>query len=263
MKSQKTLFFSLLFSLNAFADTVTDPCGGPAALFALVDRPTVGDSACVVPYRQAVLEVGFQYAQLRPTGTGQNLPEAELRIGMPWNNEFVLLIPNYFHQSVAPESGFGPSTVGVKHEFGYTSQAVWTAEALFTLPSGSSAFGSHGLGAAVNGILAYNFTQQLTATGMLGVSSETQPGASGGQRFTSVNPDLVVSWLPVPVFEIYGEVYGQSNTSPYNGWGANFDGGIVYLLRSWVTVDVEIGQRLAGNLGGFNRYVGAGFAVFL
>ncbi len=45
-----------------------NPCTGPSALLALLDRPTVSDSACVVQYGQAVLELGYQHANL--TGTG-------------------------------------------------------------------------------------------------------------------------------------------------------------------------------------------------
>lgn len=37
-------------SSNIFADTTDDPCGGPSALLNIVDRPTIGDSACVLKF---------------------------------------------------------------------------------------------------------------------------------------------------------------------------------------------------------------------
>ena len=72
-------------------DAIQNPCTGPSALLALLDRPTVSDSACVVQYGQAVLEAGYQHANLTGTGggTADNFPEAELRFGLPGHNEFV------------------------------------------------------------------------------------------------------------------------------------------------------------------------------
>ncbi|WP_298173482.1 hypothetical protein [Acidithiobacillus sp.] len=245
-------------------DAIQNPCAGPSALLALLDRPTVSDSACVVQYGQAVLEAGYQHANLTGTGggTANNFPEAELRFGLPGNNEFVLLPPNDNVQRTPSDStyfqGFSATTVGIKHELGYTKHWLGAVESLFTLPSGSPAFGNRGLGVAFNGIVAYAPSDDTGISLQLGVTSQTNPALAGGGRFTSINPDITFTWLPLWNLQFYGEVYGQSRTGPGLGSGFDADGGVQYLLTTYCEVDLEEGVRLSGNLGGFTHYFGAG-----
>jgi len=258
------LLWILIFTWNGtvFAETIDDPCGGTSPLLNIVDRPTVGDSACVVPYKKAVLELGYQYQKLtHRAGYQQNFPEAELRIGLPGNNEFVLLFPNYIHQSIAPHSGFAATTLGIKHEIGYTKTWLGAIEALFTLPSGSTVFGNQDMGAAVNGIINYTFNPTFSLSFMLGVTTQTQSKLDGGQRFTSINPDMILTYVLNPKVNFYGEVYGQSKTGPGESSGFNFDGGVLYLPLPNLEVDFEVGQRINGNLGGFHHYIGAGMTI--
>jgi hypothetical protein len=256
------LAFSLYGITDLYADTIANPCGGPSALLALVDRPTVGDSACVIPFKQALVEMGYQYQQvIHPTGYQHNLPAATLRVGLPASNEIVLLLPNYNHQSVAPRSGVGATTLGVKHEIGYTEKWLGAVESLITLPSGSSAFGSQAAGIAVNGIVNYTFNSSWGLSCMLGVSTQTEPNANGGQRYTSVNPDLVLTYVFNPKVNFYGEFYGQSKTGPGQNSGYNMDAGVLYLILPTLVVDLEAGQRLTGQLDGFNHYIGAGLSI--
>ena len=254
------IIYGMPFSV--FGETVDDPCSGPAALLNMVDRPTVAGRACVVKYRKALLELGYQYQQLTASlAHQQNFPEAELRLGLPANNEFVILLPDYINQSISPHSGFSATTMGIKHEIGYNKHWLGAVEGLFVLPSGSAAFGSKGLGAALDGIISYTFNPYFNLLFMLGVSTETQSSHDGGQRFTSFNPDLVLTYSTNKNLDFYGEIYGQSKTSPGQGSGFNFDGGVIYLLFPCLTMDLEVGQRLNGNLGGFDHYFGAGMAI--
>jgi len=241
---------------------VSNPCAGPLAMLAIPDGPTVAYSACVVPFGHVVLETDFQHSYLRaPGGTAENYPEAEIRIGLPGNNEFVVLAPNYNNQrpeGAPSNSGFSATTLAVKHEIGYTDKWLGAVEALFTLPSGSKAFGSHGLGVDIHGTLTYSLTDTIGLTLQLGVSSETGPELSGGKRFTSFNPIVVATWQPVSKLQLYDEIYGQTKTSATKGQGFNMDGGIQYLITPSWEVDVEEGVRLTGNLGGFTHYHGVG-----
>lgn len=95
---------------------------------------------------------------------------------------------------------------------------------------------------------------------MFGVSSQTQAINDGGKRYTSVNPDLVLSWTKEKI-SVYGEIYGQSKTGPQNGSGFNADAGILYLIRKNIVIDLEAGHRLSGVLGGFSHYVGTGISI--
>ena len=251
---------------------IPDPCSGPSALLAILDRPTVSDSACAVPQGRFVLEMGFQRANLRGPGggTADNYPQAEVRVGLPGRNEFVILPQNYNRQRMGAASGspaqeitgFSAVTLGLKHELGYTRHWLGAVEALFTLPSGGSAFGSRGLGMAFNGVAAYAPSEQIGLSLQLGLSSQTNPELAGGGRFTSLVSNFVATWQPAERLQFYGEIYGQSSTGPGKGAGYNADGGIQYLITPSWEVDLEGGVRLIGDLGGLTHYFGAGMGFF-
>ena len=247
------------------------PCTGPSAMLGLLDRPTVSDSSCVVPDGMGVLETGFTLGQLSGVagGSTDTGPNAELRWGLPGNSELVWLPPSFQYQrsnaapdvSAATARGLGPTTLGIKHEFGYTAHWQWTAEALATLPSGDREFGSPGLGVAANAIVSYSSSGPFGASLMLGVTSETTPSVAGGERYLSINPDFVVTWQSTQRLQFYAEVYGQSHTGHGQGWGSDADGGVQYLITPSFEVDLEEGVRIQGNLGGFSHYTGVGMGL--
>lgn len=246
------------------------PCSGPSGLLGQLDRPTIGDSSCVVPEGMTVIEAGATAGNLYglPGGEVDTLPNLELRWGLSGNSELVWLPPNFQYESVnagyggpaATIRGFGPTTVGIKHLFGYTEHWQWAAETLATLPSGDSTFGSHGLGGAVNAIVSYG-NGPLGVSLMVGMTSQTEPTAAGGRRFQSFNPDLVVTWETSSRLQLYGEIYGQSHSGYGWGWGTDADGGLQYLVNPDFEVDLEEGVRIQGDLGGFSNYTGVGLGL--
>ncbi len=256
----------------AHAVTPAPPCSGPSGLLGLLDRPTVEDSSCVVPRGMTVIEAGATAGNLygTPGGRVYTLPNLELRWGLPGGSELVWLPPSFQYDSVdgapgvpaATIHGFGPTTVGIKHSFGYTEHWQWTAEALATPPSGDSTFGSHGLGGALNAIVSYG-NGPLGVSLMVGVTSQTEPTAAGGGRFQSFNPDLVVTWESTSRLQFYGEIYGQSHSGYRHGWGSDADGGLQYLVSPDFEVDLEEGVRIQGSLGGFSNYTGVGLGLLL
>jgi len=266
-----SLFLAILLAAwgRAYAagqeSVVSDPCAGPSALLALIGRPTVSDSVCVVPMGRVVMEVGFQHATSRGQGGGRtdNYPQTVLRTGLPGINEFVLIGPNYITQNSSDGdiSGWSATTLGIKHSLGYNNTCQGAVEALFTLSSGSSAFGSRGLGYAVNGIAAYSLTDQFGLSLQVGVSSQTDPASAGGERFTSFISNLVATWQPTARLQFFSEIFGQSETGPGKGAGYNADGGVQYLLTPSWEVDLEGGVRLTGDLGGYTHYFGAGMGL--
>ncbi len=243
------------------AQPLANPCSG---LLNIVDRPSFGDSACAVPLGNAVIEAGYQYLELSHSdGSAYILPQAVTRVGLPYQNELVVLLPSYVHQSRDSISGSTATTAGIKHEIGYNAKWLGAVESLFTLPNGSAAFGSQGLDVALNGIATYSINSAWSATFMLGVSTQTESSASGGQRFTTVLQDVVISYAPIPSLNLYAEVFGFTKTAPNEGSGYAVDGGVVYLLRPNLTVDLEYGHHISGDLLGMTDYVGAGFALLI
>lgn len=268
----------LLINSNAFADAdssttpttsptstssssaaVTNPCSG---ILSIVDRPGKADNTCVVPYGDADLEGGYQYLNLSSgSASAQSYPEFEFRVGLPFNNEIVILPPNYNTQTIFPRAGWGATVIGIKHEIGYTSNFNAAVEGLVTLPTGSNSFGSDETGGALNGILTYSITSALSATAMVGVTTQTLPSLSNGTRYGSFNPDLMLSYDITDNVETYAEVFGQTNAGPGLGDGYNGDIGILYALTNNTEIDASFGQRISGNLGGYNNYFGIGMAT--
>jgi hypothetical protein len=245
-------------------------CSGPSGFLAVIDRPTVEDSGCVVAPGMTDIEGGVNEGHLYPAPGGRYymLPNLAVRWGLPDNSELVWLPPNFQHQSLdeGPGSptvtmhGFGPTTVGIKHVLGWTDHWQWTAEALATVPSGDSTFGSHGAGGSLDAIVSYG-NGPFGLSLMLGATSQTEATSAGGQRFQSFNPDLVATWAATSRVQLFGEIYAQSHSGYQQGWGTSADGGVQYLLTPDLVVDVEEGVRVEGSLGGFSSYTGVGMGV--
>jgi hypothetical protein len=244
--------FLVLLPLLSFAEE--DPC---ASLLAVLNRPTVADSVCSVKSGKIIVEGGFQYQATYPdSGYQSNFPAMDLRIGLPDLNEVSVLLPYYIWKT-----GYTATVLQFKHQFSPNGPWVYAAEGFLTLPTGSKENGSEGFGYTLNGIVEYNFTETLSLSFQYGLSSLTASSNAGGGRYFSVNPDLVFAWQPLDPLQFYVEVYGQSKTGPEESGGFNADAGIQYLISEALEIDLEYGQRLSGELGGFARYVGAGLGV--
>jgi hypothetical protein len=236
-------------------EEASSPCDG---LLALLNRPTVADSPCVAPVNKLIGEFGYSYINFIDHGQGQRVPDLQLRLGLLGNTEVTVLPPSYVQQSHPYTSGWTATIAGVKHLLCSTKKSVLSVEALFTIPSGSRAFGSAGLGMTYNGIYEYNFTKKFSFTTMLGVSSLTAPPSDGGDRYTSFNPDVVFVYQPKSKYQFFLEVHGATKTFPDQGPGANCNVGIQYLLNKKLEIDLTYGQRIFGRLGDFNNFISFG-----
>lgn len=252
------LLLSLPYLIYA-ADSDSNPCGGPNDLMLFLDRPTAGDSPCVVPNKSTALEMGYSYENLVGGGVQQNFPQPFLRIGLVHNFEFNVFIPNYNYQTVEPRRGNGPSTLGLKYEIFANPNWVTAVDGYFILPSGSAAFGTRNRGFIINGIVSRTITEEISINGMLGLSNQSESIEGGGRNFYTVNPDLVLSWTKDKL-SLFWEVVGQSKTDIGQSSGFNMDEGFLYSIKKNVVVDFSVGQRVSGTLNGFSNYVGAGIS---
>jgi hypothetical protein len=228
----------------------------------LADRPSVIDSACTAPYQRVIIESNFITQQLNAhAGTQYNLPNTEVRIGLPSNTEFLVLLPNYIRQTVAPKSGSAGVFAGLKHSINYSEQWLFAAIGAINIPSGSYDYGNLGWGGLINGIATYNIDSKWSISGMLGVSELSDTQSLNGRYFTSINPDISLSYSPSDWASIYAEIYGQSKIDSVQGAGFNFDAGVLFLVHSNVIINLSAGQQLYGYLGGFTHYINAGFSI--
>jgi hypothetical protein len=262
-KKFKTSIVFFIFSTLLFAETVEDPCAGESRMIALINRPTVADTACVVPQHHSMVEMGGVYELMTQNlGNLKIYPETLYRLGLGQQTEIDIQSPNFVQPSHFGAPKLTATSVGVKHEIGHTAKWLGTVETIMTLPSGSREFGSAGLGVGLNGILVYTYSPQWVFVTMMGMTTETLPSLQGGRRYNSFNPDVVLNYLMNDDWELFIEVYGQTKTSPIQGAGFNTDMGLVWQASKNLAFDVEYGHRLSGQLVGFEYYVGAGVSVF-
>lgn len=248
----------LVYGLPPKTFALPSLCNG---FLALVNRPTIPDSPCTLPRNRIDFEYGVQAEKLVHKGQGQFFPTAEFRFGLPANKEAYVVLPNYFHQSILPYSGFGPVGVGYKQIIKSSNKSLLTFDALIITPSGSVTFGSRGIGSDLSAIFTYTLSKKLSFTGELSFVTLTESKFNGGQRFNSINPDGFLTWALTDNLQLYGELYGQSKTGPHQGSGINAAAGVVYLLAKNMTVDIEASQRLRGLIGNTEHYVSAGGAI--
>ncbi|KGP64406.1 hypothetical protein EP47_11580 [Legionella norrlandica] len=262
---QKGIFFSFvtLLLLSFQAKAVSDyenVCGGRTDMLSFLERGGIASNACVVPSESVLISSGYQYQQLIGEGIQHNFPAAAIQLGLPGYFEVDLLLPNYINQTVAPRFGFSETQLVVNHVLWFNNKWVATVSSEFIFPSGSASFGSPHPGGGVTGILSYNFNSQWNLTGTLGVISQSESSYDGGQSYTSINPDLILSWSKNNIL-LFAEVYGQNKTAPDEGSGYGADAGILYQIKKNIALDFEVNQRIIGLLNGIERYYGGGITV--
>ncbi|HAT2065169.1 TPA: transporter [Legionella pneumophila] len=260
-----TLTLSLLlfsFQIKAATDyqTYETVCGEPTDMLSFLERGGIATNPCVVPPRSVLISSGYQYQQLIGEGIQHNFPAAAIQLGLPGYFEVDLLLPNYINQTVDPRIGFSQTQLIVNHVLWFNNKWVITASGTFVFPSGSASFGSPNPGGGVIGILSYNFNSQLNLTGNLGITSQSEPIYDGGQSYTSVNPDLILSWTKNKI-SLFAEIYGQSKTAPDEGSGFSTDAGVLYQVKKNIVIDFEVDQRITGLLNGVERYYGGGITI--
>ncbi|HAT9460424.1 TPA: transporter [Legionella pneumophila subsp. pneumophila] len=254
------LLFSLQIKAATDYQTYETVCGEPTDMLSFLERGGIATNPCVVPPRSVLISSGYQYQQLIGEGVQHNFPAAAIQLGLPGYFEVDLLLPNYINQTVDPRIGFSQTQLIVNHVLWFNNKWIITASGTFVFPSGSASFGSPNPGGGVIGILSYNFNSQLNHTGNLGITSQSEPSYDGGQSYTSVNPDLILSWTKNKI-SLFAEIYGQSKTAPDEGSGFSTDAGVLYQVKKNIAIDFEVDQRITGLLNGVERYYGGGITI--
>ncbi|HAT8265199.1 TPA: transporter [Legionella pneumophila] len=254
------LLFSLQIKAATDYQTYETVCGEPTDMLSFLERGGIATNPCVVPPRSVLISSGYQYQQLIGEGVQHNFPAAAIQLGLPGYFEVDLLLPNYINQTVDPRIGFSQTQLIVNHVLWFNNKWVITASGTFVFPSGSASFGSPNPGGGVIGILSYNFNSQLNLTGNLGITSQSESSYDGGQSYTSVNPDLILSWTKNKI-SLFAEIYGQSKTAPDEGSGFSTDAGVLYQVKKNIAIDFEVDQRITGLLNGVERYYGGGITI--
>ncbi len=260
-------FLSPVLSAGVRQPVVSDPCAENGALLSILDRPTVSDSSCVVKPGKVVIEAGMQDFFFNNQGVKSEqvaYPYAEIRAGLPGNNEIKFFPPNYNILTypgfnIPPSSGYDDSGIGFKHEFGYTQNLTYSADVLVAFPSGTNGFQNYGTDFTVNGQFTYSLTDALSVQFAPGISSLTALSGNGNpRRFFSFNPDFVAAYQFTSMFQLYGELFRNSIQGVGLSGNYWFDGGFQYLITNNIEIDAEYGVFLDPPSGSSGHYIGFG-----
>jgi len=216
-----------------------------------------------MPDKHADAEGGFIYATSLAGGDENLYPSTELRLGLPKLSEFYIYLPNYTHHQVFPFSGSTPVSMGFKHLFYENKNVAASFSTRYIQPSGSHYYGAQSAGAVLSGIVSYDITEQFGLLGSLTISYQGLPASEENAHWTAISPDIVLNYALTPKLTCFAEVYGVNKASPFLGSGYNFNGGLVFLARKNLTLDIAFSHRLSGRLGGFEAYLGVGGSLML
>ena len=262
MKLQKIVYFALscLCSFPIFAEGAL--CQDPGILD-LTDRGSVTDTPCTVPKKDILIEGGYQLQTLIPNNTLSNYPQTQLVFGLPGRTELFADAPNYNIQTNPDLLGFSAVSLGAKTLFFSGESYAIAGQGIITIPGGSHNFGSPGTGYTANAIGTYKLSRLFSIASMVGGSSTTEPSVAGGGRFNSFNYSASLGFAPIEQLSFFGELFGQTKTSPDTNDGLDGDFGLLYAVAENVSLDAEYANRINGDIGGYRNYVGAGVtAVF-
>ncbi len=258
---------STVDSKDTLAAPAVDSCAGQTALLSILDRPTISDSVCAVKKNKVLTELGYDY-QIE-TGNGfntlQTLPQPEIRYGAGNNVELKLFPPNYMLQTThsagttGRTGGAGDAGVGIKYEFGYGEKWGVATDTAVTFASGSKYFSANGTGVIVNGIFAYNLSEDIGVGVQIGIFHLFTPFDAAQE--TSINPIFVVSDQLNEItdrLQLYAECYSTIDLMHGAGIASFADAGVQYLLYKDIEIDLEAGHNLTDIPYNNTTYIGFG-----
>lgn len=257
------LGFSWTSCLFPMISQANDICANPNDISFLVNRPANAVSPCTVPKGHFLPESGYQRHNWS-TGSYANIfPFTQLRLGLPKDTEIYTYLPTYTGNKAYPYSGITTVSIGGKHTFWEQGPFIFTVDGMLILPGGSAQYGSQSIGEHLNGVFSYTIDSRWNFLFMLSIYNQGQPAIDNNLRYSGIGPDFVLSYLFTPKMTVYAEVFGQSKVSPILGSGFNADAGFIFSIKKNMTLDIEVGTRLSGQIGSLSTYVGAGGAIQL
>ena len=243
-----------------------DPC---TTMIALVTRPTVTTSVCVVKPDHLLLETGYTNTVTTGQGGGNTVayPQALVRIPTNIKNIEVDWSPPTYTRSSTGNSVVGGSSdmaFGAKWEAGYDANAQWGANAFVTVPSGDRAFTAGGTQYTLNLNGAYTINSVFGLASTFGFNSLTGFDANGDVvRFESFIPSLVLTATLAGSSEPFAEYAYFSHAGVNLGSKSLIDFGYVRDFGRHVQADVEYGFSPTVINGQKQHYVGAGLSLML
>lgn len=232
-------------------------------LLSLINRPSFSGSACTVPVKKLLLESGLGYENLRDEGNQYNAPNLSFRTGINNDNELLAFTPDYIKQSVYPYSGSTPVWLALKSRIYYDMHTVFSVGLTISPPSGNASFGSPHTEFLITPIFYKIINSKISYQVQTGVSSSCDPSLFGGNCYRSFNPDFVVNYNFTKKFIGYIDFYTETKTDYFSGSGLLSGGGLLYLIKPTIALDVEYYHRVYGHINYIGDFYGIGISKLL
>ena len=218
------------------------------------DRPSVTDSAVVVPPGSFQAENGLAYTVSHAQRTFDGA-ETLLRFGVASKTELRLNAPDYF-DGAGTSSGFSDLAVGMKQQLGPAPGGFDVSLVVsLSLPSGAHAVSTHGYDPSVQLPWSRALSSNWTAAGMLSVYWPTVNGTRNvtGETTFLVDRQVTKSWDAF--VEYAGDIAGQGGPRHLAHFGS------AYKLTARQQIDLHFGFGLSA--AAVDRFVGVGYSFRL
>lgn len=199
-------------------------------MLSVLNRPTIGFSACAVRPGEGIVEAGYQNQSGNPPGA--TYPQAFVRYGVAPGFEADVAPPS---RGGAPETGFG-----LKWEAAHDAQSVLGFDLLYTAPAAT---------------LNLDYSRSISTI----FGAGTTLGFVHTSGYSALLPSAVVTDQFNARSQLYAEAFGQTRTRPDGGALFGLDGGFQYLFTPQIELDLELGRTATDRSRA--HYVGAGFGV--
>lgn len=238
-----------------------DPCG---SILSIVTRPTVSTGVCTVRRAGVLLETGYTNTISAGSSTTAQYPQAFLRLGTGDPHlEFDVAAPSASTTNAGGTrtSGASDVAIGAKVELGYTSKALWGANALATLPTGSHAFTAGAAQYAFNLNWAYTLDQRFGLAGTVGYDRLSGFDSSGTIRHADAfAPSIELTGAVASNAQLFIEYAYASSAGIGLGSRSIVDAGYQRVLSPATQLDVEYGIASTPSGGSGQHYIGFGVA---
>jgi hypothetical protein len=215
------------------------------------DRPAVTDSSVVVPPGSLQAENGFAETLNQGQRT-LDATETLLRFGIVSKTELRLVVPDYFGQ-VEASSGFGDLAIGLKQQLGPTPGGFDVSLVLsLSLPTGASAFTSHGYDPSLQLPWSRALSPNWTAAGMLSVYFPTE----GNRRNVTGETTFLFDRQLTKRWDVFVEYAGDF---PEQGGPRHLlHVGTAYKTAPEQQVDLHVGAGLSNAT--LDHFIGVGYS---
>ncbi len=251
---------ALLISLIPAAALAQNP--GPID----TDRPDQTESSALVPARHIQLEFGLAYTEDAPDSEVLEAPALLVRYGVVDRLELRLGIPTLTTQFAGgADAGFGDPELGAK--IALWAEKGWRPEAAFlagtTIPVGSEDLSSGRFDPAFRFSFGHTLPRGFSLGYNLGVAWETSPEEDGSGHDTHSRLEYTTA-LGYDFSERWGgfvELFGDAPLNDSGGSAHSFDGGLTYLLRDNLQLDLAAGFGLTSEAPDW--FITAGLSIRL